>query len=191
MTKTLIIHPQDKITDFLKSIYKNIPYKTIITGGVTPDVIVEEIKNHDRIFMMGHGCPYGLFTVGNFPKSSGLLISEKHVPLLKGKECVFIWCNADEFVLKHELKGFYSGMFISEVGEAMYCGLPETKQSEVTTSNYGFSNILGEHSNKTIENMYKETKKGYELMTENSPVAKYNFDRLYCNTDKILMETKK
>ena len=190
MKKTLIIHPIDKSTDFLKSIYKHIPYKTIITGYVSPEELEKEIREHDRIFMMGHGCPAGLFSVGRFPNTNGLVISEKHVPLLEGKECVFIWCNADEFVLKYGLKGFYSGMFISEVGEAMYCGLPNTKQTEVTTSNYGFANILGEHSNKTIENMYKETKKEYELMSVNSPVAKYNYDRLYCNTDKILSENQ-
>ena len=163
---------------------------TIITGSVSQEDIEKEIREHDRIMMMGHGCPSGLFSMGLFPKSNGLVISEKHVPLLKGKECVFIWCNADEFVKRYDLKGFYSGMFISEVGEAMYCGFPETKQFEVSTSNYGFANILGEHSNKSIENMYKETRKGYELMTHNSPVAKYNYDRLYCNTEKILMENQ-
>lgn len=190
MTKTLIIHPQDKSTDFLKLIYKHIPYKTIITGGVSQEDLEKEIREHDRIFMMGHGCPSGLFAIGRFPKSNGFVISPKHVPLLKGKECVFIWCNADEFVKRYDLKGFYSGMFISEVGEARYCGFPETKQMEVSTSNYGFANILGEHSNKSIENMYKETRKGYGLLIENSPVAKYNYDRLFCNTDKILIENE-
>jgi len=32
---TLIIHPQDKSTDFLQPIYANIPNKKVITGGLT------------------------------------------------------------------------------------------------------------------------------------------------------------
>jgi|GEM_PF-6234508 len=33
--KTLVIHPKDPTTDFLKPIYSNIIDKTVITGGVT------------------------------------------------------------------------------------------------------------------------------------------------------------
>jgi hypothetical protein len=186
MKKVLIIHPEDRSTDFLKPIYEKIPYKTVITSGVTPDVIIKEIENHDRIFMMGHGCPMGLFSIGLFPKSYGLVIGKNHISLLEKKECVFIWCNADKFVEDYNLKGFYSGMFISEVGEARYCGFPDTRQNEVTESNNTFANILGGHSNRTLENMFKETRKEYEKLTYTSNVAKYNHDRLYCNTDKIL-----
>lgn len=188
MKKVLIIHPFDRSTDFLKPIYDDIPYKTIIRGGVEPDVIMEEIKNHDRIFMMGHGCPAGLFTVGRFPKSTGLVINERHVELLREKEGIYIWCNADEFVNRYGLKGFYSGMFISEVGEAQACGFNETKQLEVTQSNNVFAEILSRNSNKSIENMYKETVSTYGVLAETSNVARYNFERLYCNTDKILTE---
>lgn len=189
MKKVLVIHPSDRTTDFLKPIYDKIPYKTVITGGVTPEQLSEEIKNHDRIFMMGHGCPYGLFAIGRFPNSvGGLVINHTHVPLLMEKECAFIWCNADQFVNHYGLKGFYSGMFISEVGEAVYCGFPDTKQGEVTESNNTFAKILGGHSNKSLENMYEETRKGYEVLSHTSNVAKYNYDRLYCNTDKMVLE---
>jgi hypothetical protein len=36
---------------------------------------------------------------------------------------VFIWCNADQFMKRHQLRGFYSGMFISEVQEALMYGI--------------------------------------------------------------------
>lgn len=191
MKKTLIIHPADTSTDFLKPIYDKIQYKTVITGGVTPDVIMKEIENHDRIFMMGHGCPSGLFSMGRFPKAYGMVIDSETVELLKQKECVFIWCNADQFVKTHDLKGFYSGMFISEVEEADYCGFPETTQKEVTESNNSFAKILGEHSNKSIENMFEETKKKYKVLAESSNVARYNYERLYCNTEKTILEEVK
>lgn len=183
MKKVLIIHPEDRSTDFLKPIYERIPYKTIITGGVNPDVIMKEIENHDRIFMMGHGCPDGLFSIGRFPNTRGLVINSDHVELLKQKECISIWCNADEFMLRYDLKGFYSGMFISEVGEAYYCGFPDTRQPEVTESNNTFAEILGRHSNKSLEKMYIQTKNEYEKLTHTSNVAKYNHERLYYTTN--------
>jgi hypothetical protein len=186
--KTLIIHPKDRSTDFLKPIYENIPYKTIITGGVTMDELNKEIEQHDRIFMMGHGCPVGLFSVGRFINSNGLVISSKNVELLRGKECVYIWCNADQFVKKQNLIGFYSGMFISEVGEAEMCGFHKTTLDEVTMSNDTFSLILGKHVDKPLLEMYENTKKDYGQFIElsNSKVGQYNYNRLYCNTQEVL-----
>ena len=62
--KTLVIHPKDKTTDFLKRIYQNIPNKTVITGGIDQESLNQLIEMHDRILFMGHGSPYGLFSVG-------------------------------------------------------------------------------------------------------------------------------
>jgi hypothetical protein len=70
-------------------------------------------------------------------------------------------------------------MFISEVGEAYYCGLPYTKQEEVDESNFGFCNILAECINETKETIYEKVKKNYGLIAEQNPVALYNNDRLY------------
>ena len=64
--KTLIVHPKDDSTFFLDIVYKNIPNKTIITGGITKTELKELIKSHDRVMMMGHGSPGGLFSVGQF-----------------------------------------------------------------------------------------------------------------------------
>ena len=191
MKKVLVIHPDDRSTDFLKPIYEGIPYKTVITGGVTSDVITKEIMNHDRIIMMGHGSPSGLFSMGKFSGIGPFVINDLNAFLLKDKECVFIWCNADIFVIYHKLKGFYSGMFISEVDEAVYCGLPDTEQKEVSRSNYTFADILGEHINLSIEEMYIGTVNNYGVMSESSNVVKYNCERLYCNTDKMILEEVK
>jgi len=134
---TLVIHPADKSTDFLKPIYQNSLDTTVLTGGTKVEVN-KAIESHDRIMMMGHGSPYGLFTVGKFKSENGYVIDGTTVKLLKDKECIFIWCNADAFTNKHGLDGLYSGMFISEVSEAYYCGLPYTSQEEVDQSNHGF-----------------------------------------------------
>ena len=71
-------------------------------------------------------------------------------------------------------------MFISEVGEAAYCGLPNTQQSEVDESNYGFVNIISKHINQSTEIIYENVKKEYGLIAHNgNQVAVYNNKRLY------------
>jgi hypothetical protein len=179
---TLIIHPDDRSTDFLKPIYGNITNPTLITGGVTREEIHELIRSHDRIMMMGHGSPWGLFSVSKFKVLDSYIISNEEVHLLlQKKNNVFIWCNADKFVNRHELKGLYSGMFISEVGEALYCGLPGTLQETVNESNDSFADMLGKVIDEPLYKAYRDIKQQYKILAESNPVAKYNYERLYLN----------
>jgi hypothetical protein len=175
----LVIHPTDRSTDFLKPIYANITDATIINGGVSKAQIAKLISEHDRIIMLGHGSPSGLFSIGQFAGENGYIIDSTMVPLLYEKECIAIWCNADQFMNKHELNGFYSGMFISEVGEATYCGLPGTEQETVTASNDYFAELLGEVINEPLSVIYEHIMDNYGLLTEDNKVANYNYNRLY------------
>jgi len=178
--KTLVIHPKDSSTSFLDVVYNSIENKTVIDGGINKTTLMELIKSHDRIMMMGHGSPQGLFSVGKFPDTYPFIIDEDIVPLLKTKkDNVFIWCNSDWFVEKHNLKGFYTGMFISEVSEAHYCGLPGTTQDIVDESNYGFCEIVAKHINEETELLYENVISDYTLIAETNPVALYNNLRLY------------
>lgn len=178
--KTLIIHPLDASTGFLDIVYTPVIDKTIVTGGISKDELKELIISHDRIMMMGHGSPDGLFSIGCFSKCGAYIIDWDMVELLNKKDDnVFIWCNADKFVNKYHLKGFYSGMFISEVGEAYYCGIPGMKQDMVDESNYGFCNIIAKHINETKYVIHENVTKEYGLIAEENPVAYYNNIRLY------------
>ena len=115
--KTLIIHPDDRSTDFLRPIYSGIKGATVLTKNVSKYRLEKEIKSHDQILMLGHGSPYGLLNLAGI--GDGLYaVGEKQVPLLRDKRCIFIWCNADVFVKRYRLKGLYTGMFISEIKEA-------------------------------------------------------------------------
>ena len=184
--KTLVIHPQDSSTDFLTPIYMNLKSfpdfddVTIVRGGMSKDEVDKLITEHDRIMMMGHGSPGGLFSVGQF-KSQGFIINHTTVPLLENKECIFIWCNADRFVEANNLKGLYSGMFISETSEAAYCGLPNTPQDVVTESNDYFAKELGSVSEKSLDEIYEHIKYTYGMLAEGNAVAEYNHNRLYLN----------
>jgi hypothetical protein len=92
---------------------------------------------------------------------------------------MFIWCNADKFVNRYELNGLYSGMFISEVGEAYSCGLPGTSQEVVDESNNTFAELLGSVINKPLNEAYQYTKYYYERLAEVNTIAEYNAQRLY------------
>ena len=179
--KTLIIHPKDKSTQFLDIVYETIPNKTIVTGGITKDEVRKLIEEHDRVMMCGHGAPHGLFSVGQFLDcKGGFIIDQSMVEVLSKKDnSIFIWCNADKFVDTFKLRGFYSGMFISEVGEARYCGLPGTEQEQVDESNYGFCNIIAKYINEPKDIIYENVTREYGLIAEENPVALYNNNRLY------------
>jgi hypothetical protein len=178
--KTLIVHPKDDSTTFLDIVYAPIENKTVVTGGISKTELIKLIEEHDRVMMMGHGSPGGLFNIGRFTGSGAYVIDSTIVPyLIEKKDNVFIWCNADRFVDFWGLEGFYSGMFISETGEATYCGLPGTKQEVVDESNYGFCNIIAKYINEKTDVIYENVKKEYGVIAESNPVALYNHNRLY------------
>jgi hypothetical protein len=107
--KTLIVHPEDASTTFLEIVYAPIENKTVITGGVSKTELMMLIQEHDRVMMMGHGSPGGLFGIGKFRNCGAYIIDQTMVPYLKSKkDNVFIWCNADKFVDVFGLPGFYS-----------------------------------------------------------------------------------
>ena len=134
--KTLVIHPHDPTTEFLKPVYEHVPDRAVITGGVTREELGALIDSHDRIMMMGHGSPAGLLAVGQFPGAGIFIVDHRLMPVLeKKKNSIFIWCNADHFVEYYELDGFYSGMFVSEVHEAGMMGLTDIDQVLVDQSN--------------------------------------------------------
>ena len=135
--------------------------------------------------MMGHGSPMGLFSVGQFPETYNFIIDGHTVQYLQGKECMFIWCNADKFVERNKLNGLYTGMFISEVGESIMCGV-SSNQNTVDTSNDSFAQILG--NQLLTENNYlyihKQVNKEYSIIANSNNVAQYNLERWYCRFNK-------
>jgi hypothetical protein len=113
-----------------------------------------------------------------------MIIDYTMVDLLKQKtDNIYIWCNADQFVKRYDLKGIYSGMFISEVGEGEYCLARTYPQVLVDNSNDSFAIALGEalvmenSTGNIFENMMTE----YSAVIDDNAIADYNFKRLYIN----------
>ena len=177
MIKRLVIHPDDRSTNFLKPIYQHLTDATVLTGGKTKDEVRELIEQHDQVIMLGHGSTSGLFSCGQF-FSDGMIIDRSMVAALGSKKNnIYIWCNADQFVNLYHLKGFYTGMFISEYSEASYCGVP-TFNDEVEQSNALFADVVGQSVLMEAKNIQANTKLLYHI--PHSEVNKYNNTRLYC-----------
>jgi hypothetical protein len=166
--KTLVIHPKDSSTDFLSHIYKGRDFM-VITENISNSKKRKLLKEYDRIIMLGHGSKHGLF---GFKR---LVIDSNDVATLREKKIVAIWCNADEFVSKYGLKGFYTGMFISEVDEAYYEGFGFIPYKEIEKSNNDFSIILGKYLDD--ENILENVKKEYK--NHSCPIVSFNHQRLF------------
>ncbi len=170
----LVIHPKDRTTEFLSGIYQDHDV-TLVTGGVSKHRLKEMIQAHDQTIMLGHGTPSGLMSVGQFP--GAYVIDQTCVEVLAEKDNhVYIWCNADRFVDRNELCGFYTGMFISDEWEAWMMRVDATKV-EVSHSNETFASIIGQHSEPC--QMFEAAEGAYCDLAELNPVAAYNCERLY------------
>jgi len=179
--KTLVIHPDDPSTDFLKEIYLGKGWTVINDHIITRSRsrVADLIKGHDRIIMMGHGHSHGLFMS---------CINPEMVYLLREKQCICIWCNADNFVLRYRLKGFYTGMFISEVDEARYFGI-NISQEMIDRSNRDFAfemRLCLDHDDPKL--IYEEIKSTYVGV---HTVYQFNNDRLYYRDGQSVLSDMK
>ena len=167
--KTLVIHLADPSTNFLKEIYLGKTWDIINHDLYTNEQLKTIISEYDRIVMLGHGSPMGLFS------NNGYLIDDSFSELLKTKECVCIWCNADLYFKRHKLKGFYSGMFISEVIEAEYYNILDSSEKMVNNSNQLFAKLMGKYI--FTNNCLEKIKNKYRLAWNS--ICLFNSKRLY------------
>lgn len=179
--KTLVIHPKDSSTTFLSDIYSGLPDVTMFTGGLSRLDLQKHISNHSRVILCGHGSPSGLFGVGQFPSSNGLIIDKTMMSSLRNKpNTLYIWCNADVFVRRHGLSGFYTGMFLSQMSECLWFRV-KCSEEDINESNLGFAKIVAQHIEEPPIVFYRNVLVEYEELSQSNPVARYNCDRLFLN----------
>lgn len=181
MKKTLVIHPKDDSTDFLKEIYKDLSNTIVIDFSLSRKDLKTLINMCHRIIMLGHGSSSGLFD----SLQKNYLIDSNLAEYLKDKECIGIWCYASEFAKKYNIPGFWSGMYISEISEIYY--VPEVKnactcisvshiQSDIENSNFRLTSILSKHlESNTLDKAFDEL---YGLGNEYYPITKYNLSNI-------------
>lgn len=101
------------------------------------DIVDNAISEEDdTIIFIGHGTPHGLL----FPNShTGVYVfHENNLHLLHAKKVIGIWCHASSFAENHNVKGFFTSMFISNVNEAYdYC-VPTNSQKDIDSMHRTF-----------------------------------------------------
>jgi hypothetical protein len=120
----------------------------------------------------------GLLSVKQF-ENYEYIIDSNTVPRIRGKECIYIWCNADKFVRAHSLKGLYSGMFVSEVNESILMGIGFVPQKVVDQSNDCFANNMGSSIKMSLSEIYERVIHNYSQLAKTNIIAKYNASRLF------------
>lgn len=196
--KTIIVHPNDESTAFLKRVYKELTNcKIIAESYYFKQEIKSEIEGTNNLMIMGHGDLNGLFGI-NY--SSKHMIDSSFCNLIESKNCLLIWCNADEFVSKNKLNfnGIFCGMFISQIEELIFLN-PEfetedieilrTYQPMIDESNNAFSSILGnllkENSFDDLPLIYEKLRLEYgAIAKKGNEVAAYNNELLYLSLVK-------
>ena len=170
MSNTLVIHLKDKSTDFLKLVYKDKNYD-VINEFKTKKELKDAIRKHDKIIMMGHGLPNGLMnTIHN---NCGMLaVDDSFADLLRDKETISIWCWSDQYFRRNNIKGFHTGMIISECGEQAWAlGKVHLNPQEQLANMEKFATIVGECVEKTPKEMQEYVLEHYN---DNDEVTKYN-----------------
>lgn len=132
--RTLVIHPIDPSTEFLSLCYENTNF-TLSRELKSSKELKTQVKEHDRIIMLGHGSEFGLFG------KKGMAIDSKLIYLLREKDVFCIWCYAHVFFQKYKLRGLSTGMIISELAEAQYLGIDAASEA-VEESNKLFTAAL-------------------------------------------------
>lgn len=172
MKKVLVIHPDDRSTDMLKAVYEGKGYDVINDPGISDEDVVEQIKSHDKIIMLGHGTPYGLIAWNRDSGEVRYIINDSHADLLKTKETYSMWCHSDEFFETHGMKGFHSGMIISEEMEARMYGIIEFNDEEIAESMMPLMYAM--HDTIEMEDLHEMKRIILERYNANDPVTWFN-----------------
>lgn len=175
--RTLVIHPKDFTTDCLSVIYKEHPDWTVVRDPSTSEEEINRlIQEHDRIIMLGHGTPAGLLAEAGGWRFGRYIINLSHIPLLLEKETVSIWCNSDEYFRRGGMKGFHTGMIISEEGEewAVLRKAP-LDEEEMNANMELFCGLCAKYINTSPEEMQAGILKEY---VGDDEVTKYNRENI-------------
>lgn len=177
---TLILHPDDRSTDDLRILYAPLPDATLLTGGTPKDEVRRLLGTHERLILCGHGLDTGLFSMDRFPTDNGYIIDASMLRELSARhDTIYLWCYAAEFVRRHGLRGFASGMFISEVREAGWMGLTGITQAQVDESTRTFCALVAAHLHEPVAALHAAVMRDYGALAARNPVAAYNHARLH------------
>ncbi len=86
----------------------------------------------DTLILCGHGSPQGLFdpsvmargNLAAIARNPPYLVDVTNAPSIRARRVVGVWCYAASFAESAGLRGFFTGMFVSNPAEASFVGCP-------------------------------------------------------------------
>ena len=101
--------------------------------------------------------------------------------LKRSNQNIYLWCYANRFIKNNNLKGIFTGMFISDLQEAKQYNIENVKKKDIDASNVFFSQTLGSYINKNNKIIYSKLISEYTLFAKDNKVAKFNVQNLFIN----------
>ena len=127
----------DVDTRVLAALWDDIPDARVLdVRPGTPDarraVDAAIAEEEDALVLCGHGSPQGLFDPsvmarGNLAaimRNPPYLVDARNAPSIRARRVVGVWCYAAAFAESVGLRGFFTGMFVSNPREAAFVGCP-------------------------------------------------------------------
>ena len=130
-------------------------------------------EEKDFILFCGHGTPNGLLA----PNWGDMVLDEHNLNLIEAKSVVGIWCNASTFAVSHKISGFFSSMFVSNLGEAHMVGIQDTTPDSIAQNVKRFSTRV----NQLIKSKVPVSEWQANLSAQvdlDDPVEVYNYQGL-------------
>lgn len=183
----LVIHDynNDSSIQFLTDLY-DVSTVTPVGRKQSSSAILRLLSENDDIMILGHGGTNGLYSRQSANSYfDRILINSSMVEQLRNKKLICIWCYANEFAEKYKLTGLFSGMIISEVGEAEFVlELDDVSFEEVEHCNHmwvdAFKELIATHQPEEIPELMKNYQWDNEGLTENErKINEFNFNSWY------------
>lgn len=171
----IVVHPSDPSTKMLGLIYEGLDNVTLFDSWEQRDEIraaLAAAPREEPVLLLGHGCPYGLYDL-----RYGLVLTDADAELLKDRpNLVGIWCYASDYASRHGLKGFFSGMFISEEPEAWVNGV-DAEAGEIDGKAWDFAGRFGDmlRAGMPLEDAARELMDPRHV---DSDLTRFNYSRL-------------
>ena len=137
--KATIVHSNagDTDTRVLAALWDGIPDARVMdVRPGTPDarraVDAAIAEEEDALVLCGHGSPQGLFdpsvmargNLAAIARNPPYLVDVRNAPSIRARRVVGVWCYAASFAESAGLRGFFTGMFVSNPAEAAFVGCP-------------------------------------------------------------------
>ncbi|MGN1220106.1 MAG: hypothetical protein ACI4TU_04125 [Candidatus Cryptobacteroides sp.] len=175
----LVIHPSDKTTDFLRTLYEGREDVRLLTGGESRKElgsILYHLRPGERVMLLGHGTDAGLFRLEDDGEYR-LYVCHTMAYALRKHPVIGIWCHADLFARKEHLHGLFSGMIVSE--------MTETEEYDIAClqDDLDFDNVkLAENMRALLDEevpFHEIPKRMAEMDTTKSQLTTFNYNNFY------------